>query len=344
MNGTHERYDFSRSVRACLEEWSDLKPAAMLGKLVDEGLAKLPQPGAGQTLERWRCLAAVAEHDLALAKLYEGHTDALAILTEMKRDELVTDASRWGVWAADPPSARPQLSAHRDDTNKVYLSGCKAWCSGAANLTHALVTGWSADEGPFLLALSLDQPGVTVTKEGWNAVGMADSGSVEVQFDHAEVCVLGANRSYLERPGFWHGGAGIAACWYGGAVGLSRALIERVRSGTQDLLIDAHLGAVDIALQQTAALLRQTAAAIDRGESSDAKSLALRCRASAESAVNEVLWHVGRALGAAPFCRDRHFARLAADLPVFVRQSHAEHDLAALAQSISAQTSAPWIL
>jgi hypothetical protein len=39
---------------------------------------------------------------------------------------------------------------------------------------------------------------------------------------------------------------------------------------------------------------------------------------------------VGHALGASPYCKDAHFAQLAADLPVFLRQSHAERDLAAL--------------
>ena len=36
---------------------------------------------------------------------------------------------------------------------------------------------------------------------------------------------------------------------------------------------------------------------------------------------------VGQALGAAPFCRNAHFARLSADLPVFIRQSHGAFDL-----------------
>lgn len=54
--------------------------------LIAAGLDRLPLPGAGHgaTLERWRCLAVVAGHDLSLLKLYEGHTDALAILAELK--------------------------------------------------------------------------------------------------------------------------------------------------------------------------------------------------------------------------------------------------------------------
>jgi hypothetical protein len=54
----------------------------LLRELARDGLATLPLPGAGATLGRWRALAAVAGHDLGLAKLYEGHTDAIAILAE----------------------------------------------------------------------------------------------------------------------------------------------------------------------------------------------------------------------------------------------------------------------
>ncbi|RMU46853.1 hypothetical protein ALP27_04872, partial [Pseudomonas savastanoi pv. glycinea] len=38
------------------------------------------------------------------------------------------------------------------------------------------------------------------------------------------------------------------------------------------------------------------------------------------------------AVCAGPYCKDPHFARLITDLPVFLRQSHAEQDLAALGQ------------
>jgi len=53
-------------------------------RLLAEGLTELPLPGGGATRERWRALAAVAAIDLSLAKIYEVHTDALAILAELK--------------------------------------------------------------------------------------------------------------------------------------------------------------------------------------------------------------------------------------------------------------------
>jgi hypothetical protein len=53
---------------------------------------------------------------------------------------------------------------------------------------------------------------------------------------------------------------------------------------------------------------------------------------------------VGRALGAGPLCKDASLAQLYADLPVFMRQSHAERDLEAVGKLVAALEDAPWTL
>ena len=65
---------------------------------------------------------------------------------------------------------------------------------------------------------------------------------------------------------------------------------------------------------------------------------------AAEAAAQAVLEETGRALGATPFCRDAGFARAAADLPVFIRQSHGDRDDAALARAILTMEESPWDL
>jgi hypothetical protein len=92
------------------------------------------------------------------------------------------------------------------------------------------------------------------------------------------------------------------------------------------------------------AALRETALWIDENPRYSAQLPVRRLRAQVEAAVDSVLAHVGRGLGATPLCRDSHFARLAADLPVFLRQSHAEKDLAQLGQQVAAQPLDGWAL
>jgi len=300
--------------------------ALTLAGLVEAGLDRLPLPGSGNTLLRWQCLAEVAALDLSLVKLFEGHTDALAIQAELGARP-VPPGSRWGTWCAEPPQAR--LRFERSDGDALRLHGVKAWCSGAAVVTHAVVSGWNAAGEPCLATVALDAPGVRISGDGWQAVGMAATASVDVHFDGAPARSLGAPGDYVARPGFWHGGAGIAACWWGGAAGLAR--LAYANAGAQpDGHRCAHLGAIDVALSAGAALLREAAAWIDAHPRDDAHVLALRARLAVEHAAETVVRHAGRALGAAPLCRDARFARAMADLPVFLRQSHAERDLASL--------------
>lgn len=328
-------------------------PGAALRQLQQQGLDRLPFPGAGigSTLARWQALAAVGGHDLALAKLYEGHTDAIAILTEAG---IVADDGLWGTWCAEAPAARLALRGDSAGAGAGFrVSGRKAWCSGAADVTHALVSCWDDAGAPCLAAVAMDQGGVSVTDQGWHAVGMAGSRSVDVVFDGARATPVGPANFYVSRPGFWHGGAGVAACWFGAARALGAALhaslSQRLAAGQPvDVHRLAQLGEVDVALQSTAALLRTAAAQIDdlkldKAAQADGFARAMRVRLAVEQCAGIVLAAVGRALGAGPLCKDERLARLFADLPVFLRQSHAERDLEGLGRAVAGETT-PWHL
>ncbi len=317
-----------------------------LRRLIDLGADALPLPGGGETLSRWQALAAIAAHDLSLVKLFEGHADALAILCELGATYLGTHApdSVWGTWCAEPPDARLEMhsrNAHGEE--QVMLHGTKAWCSGAFAATHAVVSCWDEAGQPRLAAVLLDQPGVAVTDVGWEAIGMAATRSVDVRFDGARATAVGGPGDYVARPGFWQGGAGIAACWYGGAKGIAE--MTRAKSGPKpDPHRLAHLGAMDVALSTAAAVLRETATWVDANPFCSAQLPATRARMVCERAATEIVFHAGRALGAAPLCRDARFARAMADLPVFIRQSHAERDLASLGGLLLDAAESPWTL
>lgn len=322
-------------------------PAAeALSLLQAHQLDRLPLPGEGHTLQRWQALATVARQDLSLAKLYEGHTDALAILEELDQDGLTVPPGAWGVWAAEAPAGRTLI--HAGDGDAVRLRGAKHWCSGALTGDHALLTAWEGDGTlPQLVAVALKQPGVQIDADKWQAIGMAGSQSVNVAFDDAVGRRVGRPGEYLSRPGFWHGGAGIAACWYGGAAGIASALKTALLAARHKELGGyrlACLGQVELALEETAAILRQAATWIDEHPLRDASRLALTARLSAERCAKRVLDEVGKALGAAPFCLDRQFAQAAADLPVFIRQSHADRDFAALGERALEREDAAWTL
>ncbi len=144
---------------------------------------------------------------------------------------------------------------------------------------------------------------------------------------------VGPPGAYTARPGFAHGGAGVAACWYGGARAIGRTLLTAAADRDVGPHALAHLGAVDIALHGARAALEEAAAEIDadpRDLKDGARGRTLRVRAQVEAAATDVINRVGRALGAAPLCHDEAHSRRVADLTVYLRQHHAERNLAEL--------------
>ena len=290
----------------------------------------LPLPGGGATATRWAALSAAAREDVVVGRLVEAHADADAILAELA-GRRVAPGEWWGVWAAEPP--QPVLTAERR-TGGWVLDGTKPWCSGAGMCTHALVTARVGDERP-LFAVDLRGPGVAVDLTGWQAPGMSRSATGFVSFEGVPAEPVGTPTAYLQRAGFWHGAVGVAACWLGGAERVADTL--RRAGHRLDDHGAAHLGAVDAALAGARWTLHAAASEVDADPDGRAAATvrAMRVRAVAESAAALTLDRVGRALGATPLATDAAHTVAVADLLVYVRQSHAERDLAALGRLVA---------
>lgn len=289
----------------------------------------LPLPGQGHTLDRWRALAALGHEDLCLAKVLEAHYDAIAILHELGSPAM--DSQLLAVWAAEGPAC----TVRADSAGQ--LQGDKPWCSGSDMVDGALVTVRSTDGLQVYRVDASQWHGMD--NEPWPAAGMAGVPSNTVRFDAAQAEAIGPINAYLERPGFWHGGAGIAAVWFGAAT----ALAERMQHACTEGLRARLLGKVDLALAPAAALLRELAAAIDAAPEQSHRLQVVRVRSVVERAATQVLDLAGRALGPAPMCMEDAHAKRWADLTVFMRQSHADKDWAWLGEQCATQVN-PWAL
>lgn len=295
--------------------------------------AQVPYPASGDTLKRWQILSQVSASNLSLGKLFESHLDALAILHELNIP--VMKKSLWAVWAAEGGPRPLKLEAGN-------LTGIKPWCSASVWVQHGLLTYRDEQQQSQLLILDLQQEGIQHYQDAWQAVGMQHTLTARLELDRVEVEKVAAPDAYLDRPGFWHGAAGVAACWYGATVRLAEYL-------RQTFLVKPHaykamyLGEISRELLATQALFYQVAELIDQQPQYSHELKIRSLRAQVETTALNVLTHVGKALGAAPYCEHPHFARLAADLPVFIRQSHAAFDLERIGE-LSAQEEELWIL
>jgi hypothetical protein len=294
--------------------------AIALPATVEEALAsELALPDTAREL--WELLATLAAHDLAVARAIEPHLDALGIL---RQAGFASRAGSWGVFAAEGGDDPLQFS---DGT----ISGMKPWCSLAGSLDNALVTAQLPGGERALFVVDLHDAGVEVLEGTWKARGLVEIPSGPVRFSAVPAAQVGAPGWYLERPGFAWGGVAVAACWYGGAVAVARAVLDAKPSPFTAM----HLGAIDIALGSARRALLEASAL-----SGDPRVSAKRVRGTVAAACEQVIWRAGHALGPAPLALDEQHAKRVADLQLYIRQHHAEKDDASLGEALMG--SLPW--
>ena len=209
----------------------------------------------------------------------------------------------------------------------------KHWCSLAAHVDRALVSAWAGEERR-LFEVDLHAPGVSPVAGTWVARGLPDVDSGPVDLDGVPAGAVGGAGWYLERPGFAWGGIGVAAVWYGGAVGVARRLLAGATGGrTPDQVALMHLGAVDAALHAARCALADAAAAIDAGAARSGSGRAVPRCASARwwpRRPRRSCTRAAHGLGPGPLATEEEHVRRVVDLELYVRQWHAERDQAAL--------------
>jgi alkylation response protein AidB-like acyl-CoA dehydrogenase len=330
--------------RECLAEQAraaagDVEAAVLLARRLG---TEVPAPGVGRTRDRWSALATLGEVDLTVARVVEPHLDALAILAECGHPdltELARGGTTWGVYAAESPATRvsAQLEMGRDAAapNAWRLDGTKPWCSLAGLVDHALVTAWLDERRRGLFAVSLRQPGVALEPVSWVAHGLPGVRSTPTSFASAEATLVGTPSWYLERDGFAWGGIGVAAVWFGGAVGIARRLRRQAAERELDQIGWAHVGTVDAGLHAARTVLMASADEIDAGRAGGQAGalLALRVRQVVADAVETTIRAADHALGPGPLALEPEHATRVSDLRLYVRQHHAERDAAALGRA-----------
>jgi len=329
-----------------LTQWALARRPATVSDALDTAVelgSRQARPARGSTADLWSALASIAAHDLQAARAMEPHLDAMAILAEAAEAGQAVDGVRalgrtWGVFAAE--GADPRLTA-KHGSDGWTLTGVKPWCSLAGTVDAALVTAW-VDDARRLFALRLRQAGVVVDTGSWHARGLVDIPSGPVTFGGADAVPVGEVGWYLERPGFQWGGIGVAACWYGGAVGIARSVLRQARGRAPSTTTDIHLGAMDELLTASRLALRDAAASIDSESTADPALLAKRVRGIVARTCEEVLWRAGHALGPGPLATDSEHAQRVADLQLYIRQHHAERDQESLGRSVRTLEETPW--
>jgi alkylation response protein AidB-like acyl-CoA dehydrogenase len=212
----------------------------------------------------------------------------------------------------------------------MALCGHKAFCTGAGLVDCALVTVIEPERRLLEIDLRVHCDHIRFDNSEWISDAFAETATGTALFQHypiLEADFIGPPGWYLERPGFWHGACGPAACWAGGSFRLIDYAREHTRAANPHAL--AHLGALEANAWQLHALLQCAGEEIDLDHENfqTARTRALCLRHLVEQACTDTMLRFGRALGPRPFAFDAEISRLHHELSLYIRQSHAESDL-----------------
>lgn len=297
-------------------------------RLLRGGALDLPMIGEGNTRVRWRQLAAIARCDVSTARLAEAHVDGAQILREARR--VLERDCLLGVWASESPDH--SVRVERTRRGAFQLRGSKAFCTGAGIVDAALVTATS-DRGRVLVLVPMrDVAAERIDTSAWHAHALRDTCTATIDFDgpslppDAQVC---GPDWYLDRPGFWHGAIGPAACWAGAAFGL---IDHALAQGAVDAHSLAHVGALGTARWSLATALDAAGDDADRdpGNGARAHERALVVRHLIDETCREVQDRFGRLLGPRALAFDAAIGERYEALTIYRRQCHADRDLEAL--------------
>lgn len=332
----------------------DDRPAsAMRGSvalLARHGLltAPLPPDLGGRSLgaaprtaeEATGLLVAIGSADLSLARLYEGHLNALRLIvahgTAAQREcaaALARAGGLLGVWGADG-DIPVTLSGGT-------LAGGKRFCSGLGIVAAALVTARSGQGQQLVLTDATDPARADPAQ--WQAAGMRATFSGT--YDLAGVAappanLIGPRDIYTAEPLFLGGVWRIAAAELGGTFGLLEAarshLAARGRLGdpTQTARLGRCLIAAHSALRlaATAAGFAESPAA--RRDPARAADLSVMARLAAERAAEETLTAVAASAGLEGCTTGTALERRARDLSTYIRQINPDGLLQRTARSL----------
>ena len=299
------------------------------------GIGAGTEPGGTTTLVA--LLRGVGQGNLSAGRILEAHVNSVRLIMEFGSSTQRQDATQdvhdghiYGLWVTDPPNAPLILETG-------VLRGSKGPCSGAGQVTRALVTVQSQN-GATLAVIRLNGSEHIEPMRGI-LHGMRSCANGTVRFDSVALppeALIGQPGDYLREPSLSTGAWRTSAVTLGGLDALVSATRQQLnrRNRAGDLQQQDRFGRIMIA-HETARLW--TVEAAQRGEDDDlpvADRVAYvnLARVAIETAALDIMQLVQRSLGLPAFVRPNPVERLLRDLAVYLRQPAPDAVLAEAAQ------------
>lgn len=273
-------------------------------------------------------LHALGRASLPVGRLYEGHVNAVQLVTlygspslRHRMAETVAGHGLLGVWGAD--SCPPVTVEKTDDGYR--LSGAKSFCSGLGIVQLAVITA-TTDAGPRLFAVDV-RDAARAAPDSWSMSGMRATVSGDFDFTGmvlpADAAVGGPGDYYLE-PWFLGGMYRMCAVQAGGIEALLMALVAHVRQRRHDgdPIQQFRIGQIAVEVATARAVTENLAAAIAQGRDPAAIARqAVLARDAVETCAARALAMAERSGGTSAHREGSDLDRIRRDLGLYLRQA-----------------------
>ena len=325
------------AARAAAVDCDDGDLAADLSELRDHNwlVFCLPREEGGQgwgtqdegTLPAFDALRALGRANLSVARLFEGHMNAVKLVVLYARGpsreealSAIRSGALLGVWGADDPDCPLTL-----DPAGETLRGAKRFASGLGLVDRAIVTV-SHEAGPQLLLVPSDDA-ERADASAWRMGGMRATRSGRYDFDGVGIASsqkLGEPGDYLREPYFEGGIWRYCAAHLGGAESLYRAMQRELldRGRADDPHQQRRLVEAAIAIETARLWLLRAARAVEATDATaNAAALSLLAREVTERSCRTVIEMVEQALGMGSHIAGSPIERIRRDLSLFLCQA-----------------------
>lgn len=294
------------------------------------------EPGTGRPL--LRLLTVLGMGNLSVARLYEGHVNALLLVNEFgtpaQRARAARDAHAGCLFAVWNTQAADGVRIDPDGSGGFVLTGTKTFASGAGFVDRPLITAAWPDGGWQMVLLDEEQRPLA-DQSGWTPLGMKASASGRADFTGLRLDrerLVGAPGDYYRQPWFGAGAIRFVAAQFGGALALvdaARAELraagrteddaQRYRAATMLAGIEAGLLLLDRAgeLADRSGFGGASAPTVDDRELLAYVNL---CRGAIERVCLDAIEFAQRSAGARALIAPHPIERLCRDLAMYLRQ------------------------
>jgi alkylation response protein AidB-like acyl-CoA dehydrogenase len=343
--------------------FNDLKDSRFMGLLAGteyggEGI----NHQNGNIIDQWQITKEFAKADMAFARCWEGHSNAVLLIDQMGNehqkekwfDGIMRFGYIWSAWSGEPQVKKPGQKLTfgtqiQEVDNGYILNGTKIFCTSAPEADWAILfvspsgpggaRHNSGDSDVIMLACDLDDPSISFDDSWWNPIGMKASVSYLVRFNDTfipKVNLIGYPGQYLKEDWQVKLTPQYASNFLGGAEAAFDYAMEYIKkqSRESDPYVQHRIAKMSMNIDTCNLWLQKTSDHWGKGEIGEAKQASNSSRFLIEQLATDTIQHAIHICGARSMIKPSSLERIHRDLSFYTRHDNHDQVLATIGKAL----------